>query len=131
MSTKYTDQQAHLIEKVVAQINSKLPAKQAALVAQFAERIYASIAYEDLAARTASDLYGSVLSLWNFIQGREAGNTKLRVFNPTFEQHGWQSSHTVIEIGHDERESDESTRNHDAVLNLHESPIPALNRACT
>ena len=24
--------------------------------------------------------------------------TKVRVYNPDFEQHGWQSSHTVLEI---------------------------------
>lgn len=102
MSSKTMDLHAHLIEKVVAQINAKLPAQQAALVAEFAQRIYSTIAYDDLALRTTGDLYGSVLSLWNFIQGRKPGQTKLRVFNPEFEQHGWQSSHTVIEIIHDD-----------------------------
>ncbi|MBI2379298.1 MAG: NAD-glutamate dehydrogenase [Gammaproteobacteria bacterium] len=102
MSTKSSDQHAHLIDKVVALIKDKLPAKQSALVADFARRIFNSIAYEDLAARATNDLYGSALSLWNFIQGRKPGETKLRVINPEFAQHGWQSPHTVIELIHDD-----------------------------
>ncbi|HEY8459952.1 MAG TPA: NAD-glutamate dehydrogenase, partial [Blastocatellia bacterium] len=57
---------------------------------------------EDLMERRVDDLYGAALSHWNFARKREPGKPKLRVFNPTIEEHGWQSRHTVIEIVNDD-----------------------------
>jgi glutamate dehydrogenase len=39
---------------------------------------------------------------WNLAQQRAPGEAKVRVYNPVFEQHGWQSPHTVIEIVSDD-----------------------------
>ena len=33
---------------------------------------------------------------------REPGKARVRVFNPTIEEHGWQSTHTIIEIVNDD-----------------------------
>ena len=33
---------------------------------------------------------------------RSAGEPRLRVYNPTLEEHGWQSTHTVVEIVNDD-----------------------------
>ena len=49
-------------------------------------------------ARSVDDVYGAALSCWQFIQQRDAGCPKVRVFNPDYENHGWQSMHTVIEV---------------------------------
>src|SRR5215475_6857557 len=62
----------------------------------------AKAAPEDLMERRVDDLYGAALSHWNFARKREPGKPKLRVFNPTVEEHGWQSTHTVIEIVNDD-----------------------------
>ena len=40
--------------------------------------------------------------MWNLAQQRAPGETKVNVYNPDFEQHGWQSPHTVIEIVSDD-----------------------------
>ena len=49
-----------------------------------------------------ADLYGAALSHWNFARKREPGYARVRVFNPTIEEHGWQSTHTLIEIVNDD-----------------------------
>ncbi len=48
------------------------------------------------------DIYGSALNAWEFAHTRQPGETKIRTYNPTLEEHGWQSPHTVIEIIHDD-----------------------------
>ncbi len=65
-------------------------------------RYFAQVDPEDLAERRPADLYGAALSHWNFARKREPGKPRLRVFNPTLEEHGWQSTHTIIEIVNDD-----------------------------
>src|SRR5574338_391448 len=49
-----------------------------------------------------ADLYGVVLSHFNFVRRFQGGHARLRVYNPRLEEHGWQSTHTVIEIVQDD-----------------------------
>src|SRR5262249_51851004 len=56
----------------------------------------------DLMERQPADLYGAALSHWNFARKREPGHAKVRVFNPSIEEHGWQSTHTIVEIVNDD-----------------------------
>src|SRR5918995_1011690 len=44
------------------------------------------------------DLYGAALAHWNFARRRVPRTPGVRVYNPSFEQDGWQSPHTAIEI---------------------------------
>jgi glutamate dehydrogenase len=71
-------------------------------IERFVRAYFHQVAPEDLMERRVDDLYGAALSHWNFARKREPGNPKLRVFNPTIEEHGWQSPHTVIEIVNDD-----------------------------
>ena len=57
---------------------------------------------EDLVGRDALDLYGAALAHWKFLEQRAPGEAKVRVYNPSFEQHGWQSTHTVVEMATDD-----------------------------
>ncbi|MBC8120128.1 MAG: NAD-glutamate dehydrogenase, partial [Burkholderiaceae bacterium] len=57
---------------------------------------------EDIAVRSVEDLYGAVLSHWQFARKREPGTTKIRAFNPVAGEHGWSSRHTVVEIVNDD-----------------------------
>ena len=87
-----------LLEKVVSLIHAKVPNSQAKQVEQFATCLYAHMSKDDLNARNDSDLYGAVLSLWNALNKTPKGNTHLRVFNPSQAKHGWQSTHSIIEV---------------------------------
>ena len=48
--------------------------------------------------RNAEDLYGGALALWRFLNRRQAGDVNVRLYSPDFEQDGWQSTHTVVEV---------------------------------
>ncbi len=87
-----------LIQRVLVLIQEKLPAKEAIQLTLFAKQFLASASPEDILERADIDLYGALVSFWTFLQQRNKGEPKIRVYNPQFEQHGWQSTHTVIEI---------------------------------
>jgi glutamate dehydrogenase len=93
---------AELVESVVAQLRQKLAPEQAALAETFARQYFAQVAPEDIVEYAAPDLYGAVLSHLNFARRYSGGAARLRVYNPRQEEHGWQSTHTVVEIVQDD-----------------------------
>lgn len=102
MTHRVKESRADIIQKVIKHIHDKLPEKEAKILEIFVENYFQSASPDDLAARSVLDLYGAALSHWNFINFRKSTEFKVRVYNPQFEQHGWQSTHTVIEISVDD-----------------------------
>ncbi|ATE62220.1 NAD-glutamate dehydrogenase [Thauera sinica] len=90
------------VARVADAIAARLPADEAAEAAEFARQYFALTAPEDLAERPPDDLYGAVLSHWHFARTFSGGAPRLRVYNPRLEEHGWQSTHTVVEIVNDD-----------------------------
>jgi glutamate dehydrogenase len=86
---------AALVEKAVAHVRERLPEQQADDVERFVRSYYADAAPEDLGEL---DLYGAALAHWHLLQRRRPGELKLRAYTPTLEEHGWQSTHSVVEI---------------------------------
>src|SRR5918992_1298960 len=87
-----------LLDKVVERVREQLPEDQAPQVEEFVRQYYAWITPEDLADRSPIDVYGAAVCHWTFARERAPGSAKVRVYNPNFEEHGWQSTHTVLEI---------------------------------
>ena len=87
------------IDALVERLSSAVPKEQAKAVDQFTQVYYAATPDQELDSRKIDDLYGATLACWSFIQSCD-GQGKIRVFNPDFEEHGWQSTHTIIEIIH-------------------------------
>ena len=56
------------------------------------------MATEDLLARAPEDLLGAALAHRELAQDRPVGTAKVEVFNPEFEEQGWASGHTVVQI---------------------------------
>jgi glutamate dehydrogenase len=91
-----------LLDKVVARIREQMSDDQAPLVEEFARQYYGWVDAEDLEDRSAVDAYGAAVSHWSFAGHREPGEWKIQIYNPHFEEHGWQSTHTVIEMVNDD-----------------------------
>ncbi len=91
-----------LIEQVAQRLHERLDAAAAAEAAEFARQYYGQVAAEDLAERSIDDLYGAALSHLHHARSFASGAPKLRVYNPRVDEHGWQSTHTVIEIVNDD-----------------------------
>src|ERR687891_93332 len=85
---------AHLVST-----GSIIPGKgNAPEVEEFVRQYYAWTPLEDLTDRSPIDVYGAAVSHWSFARQRTPGSAKIRVYNPLFDEHGWQSTHTVVEI---------------------------------
>ena len=92
----------HDVKKKISQLRSliaeRVPEKKVSDLSCFATEYYRNVPPEDIAPLAVDDIYGAALSHWNFGQQRKLDEVKIRVFNPTIDEHGWQSSHTIIEI---------------------------------
>jgi len=102
MAVKGAELESEMIETVCERVRERLPADQATPCEAFVRQYYQWVPAEDLADRNPLDLYGAAVAHWNLAQQRAPGEAKLRVYNPDFEQHGWQSPHTLIEIVSDD-----------------------------
>ena len=87
-----------LIEEVCSRVRELLSANGADDAEAFVRRYFRWVAAEDLAERDALDLYGMAIGELGFARERQPGETKVRLYNPVFETHGWQSTHTALEI---------------------------------
>ncbi|WP_169566502.1 NAD-glutamate dehydrogenase [Sneathiella limimaris] len=90
------------IAEVLAVIDSRLEKSQASDVRYFVGKLYERLAPDDVLGIQLENLYGSALSLYKFAASRKPGSAKVRAFSPTLEEHGWRTSHTVIEIVNDD-----------------------------
>jgi len=102
MLSRAQEHKIEIVDAVVAQIHERMAKKDCANLERFVRQYYNDVAPEDLSQTNAETLYGETLSLWRFAQKRRAGEPKFRVYNPRHEDHGWQSTHTVIEIINDD-----------------------------
>ncbi|HLT03360.1 MAG TPA: NAD-glutamate dehydrogenase [Pseudomonas sp.] len=68
-------------------------------LARFAEQFFAIAPLDELQQRRLGDLEGSTLSAWRLLEAFR-GEPVVRVFNPDYEQHGWQSAHSVVQVLH-------------------------------
>jgi glutamate dehydrogenase len=95
MTVEPEEAKAALVEKAVALVGERLHGPEANEVEAFVRTYYADAAPEDVAE---FDLYGAALAHWHFLKRRRPGELKVHVYTPNLEEHGWQSTHSVVEI---------------------------------
>ena len=98
MAQTPAEQKTALLDKVVDALQARLPAQKASSVAEFCRTYFAHVAPDDVLDMDVENVYGIVLSHWNFAHTRPANTAIVRAYNPSFDEHGWQSTHTVVEI---------------------------------
>ncbi len=91
-----------LVEKICSAIVTEVEADQAESARQLVRRYFRRVPYDDLKASNAGDLARMVASLFRFLAVRQPGEILIRVYNPNREEHGWESTHTVIELVNDD-----------------------------
>lgn len=102
MSYKFEEGKDLIINAVIERINLKMTEPQAKCLTVFASQFYRTMALEDLKEWTIDDLYGAVVNFWSLIQVRAPQETRIKIYNPDFEKHGWQTTHTVVEVNCDD-----------------------------
>ena len=101
MTTRIDEAKATILDAAVAWARAQAGA-DADDVERWIRSYYAHVPPEDLGARTVEELGGAALAHWSLMQRRRPGELKVRVYNPTLEEHGWASPHTVIEFVNDD-----------------------------
>lgn len=102
VQTSQTGPRAERMDEVLKLVQARTAPEQREALADFVQRYFAQVDLEELSERQVGDLYGAAVSHWSFARKREPGRARVRVFNPTIAEHGWQSTHTVIEIVNDD-----------------------------
>ena len=97
-NSNFSPERKEFVANLNKLIDTNFSANQASQLKIFAQHYYKLVAIEDLRQRNIDDLYGAVLSHWNFLSDNESAYVK--VYNPEYEKHGWHSAHTIIEIVH-------------------------------
>ena len=93
-----------IIGKLISYANTvsgggkKLLGKNIHLITAFIHRFYDNAPLEDLESRSIINLYGAVVSQWELIYQQQPHSSKVHIFNPSFEESGWESTHTIVEV---------------------------------
>ncbi len=92
------EKKSALVEELVARLRDRVAQSDLSRLEAFVREYYRQVGPEDLLSRDLLNLYGAVLAHWQLAQRRRSGERLLRVYNPHVEEHGWHSTHTVVEI---------------------------------
>ncbi|HEV3379175.1 MAG TPA: NAD-glutamate dehydrogenase [Thermoleophilaceae bacterium] len=92
------DVDEELLDTVCSRLREHLSHDEAAQAEAFARQYYRWVSPEDIAERSELDVYGAALAHFDLARRRTPGTTKVRIYNPRFESHGWRSAHTAVEV---------------------------------
>ncbi len=102
LSQRHAAVSAPLIDAVMQEIAHRLPAARSKEAQAFAAHLLERVPAEDLAARSATDWAGLALDLLDRIRVRLPRQSVVRVFNPNRQEHGFDSTHTVLQVATDD-----------------------------
>ena len=98
MIHKVKEEKSHYLQALVERINEKMPGDRAGLCAEFVRQFFGTVAWDDLRDWSLDDAYGAAINFWSMMDYLEPHETKINIYNPSFETNGWQTTHTVIEV---------------------------------
>jgi glutamate dehydrogenase len=98
MLTVPSRDRTEIIDEIRRYAQDRLQPEKQRLFLTFVEQYYRRVAPADLAARHVHDLYGAAMSHLTLALDRPPGTPAVRVYSPDFEEHGFGSPHTVVDI---------------------------------
>jgi glutamate dehydrogenase len=90
------------LDPVLDALKQALPAPRLKEASAFAEVFFRRVPDDELASRPAAHWAALAIDFLAFLRERRVGSAKVRVFNPSLDEHGWESSHTVVQIANDD-----------------------------
>jgi glutamate dehydrogenase len=88
-----------MVERAAAQVRRQgLTDVDAEAIERFVRLYYEHAAPEDVVGLDPADVYGAALAHYRFGEGRTPGAAAARVYTPRVADHGWQSTHTAVEV---------------------------------
>ena len=92
-----TPPESELITELSNIARGRLPLEEADVVVPLLAALYAGAPPSALASEAPEHLYAAAVNLSRFIRQRTDG-PQLRIFNPTLDEHGYTTPHTIIEL---------------------------------
>jgi glutamate dehydrogenase len=90
------------LEPILAALKASLPAPRYKEAALFAEAFYGRMSNEEYRLRSPEAWAALARGFLDFVRERRPAKAAIRIFNPTVEEHGWESPHTVVQIVNDD-----------------------------
>ena len=87
-----------LLERAAAYVRSRLHGAQANTAETLVRAYWERVGADDLVGRDPVDLAGAALAHLHLAERRRPGTARVRVYTPTFDDHGWASTHSVVEV---------------------------------
>jgi glutamate dehydrogenase len=93
---------AEIIDEVARRAAALARPDERSTLTEFVRRYYANVAVNDLRDRSVEFLAAAVHAHWQLAALRPTGEPVVRVYTPTRERDGWDSTHTIVEIVNDD-----------------------------
>src|ERR1700704_2421740 len=87
-----------LLERATAYVRSRLHGPQARPAEGLLRAYWDRVPPEDLVGRDPVDLAGAALAHLHLAERRPAGTARVRIYTPTFADHGWASPPSVVAV---------------------------------
>jgi glutamate dehydrogenase len=98
MATRTSTQKKNLVGRAARLAAKHAKGDEAKALGAFVRDYYVNVPPFDIATMEAPALFAAARSFRTFAQKRLPGEPLIRVFNPREADHGWTSTHTVIEV---------------------------------
>ncbi len=85
-------------DQIIAALANKLPASRQELVLEFARRFWERVQDDEIAELDLNAASGATLACWQHIEQHAPRDVSILISNPDFEQDGWDTSHTIVQI---------------------------------
>ena len=93
-----SDARTGVIQHLREYAQERMAPEQLRLFLPLVERYYERVAAEDLVARAVPDLFGAALTHLRLARHRAPAEPKVAVFSPSFDEDGFASPHTVVQV---------------------------------
>jgi len=100
--SKADQHKAEIVDSVVALAKQRLDPAKGGMAERFIRLYFRNVPPHDVLREGADTLYSVALGLLQFGGDRRKGEVKIRIFNPAYDDYGWRSPHTVVEIINDD-----------------------------
>ena len=87
-----------VVERVRQWAQERLGIEHATLFIPFVDQYYGRVGAADLTERSVPDLYGAALAHLRLALSRRRGEPKVAVYSPAYDEHGFASPHTIVDI---------------------------------
>ncbi|HRQ65061.1 MAG TPA: NAD-glutamate dehydrogenase [Xanthomonadaceae bacterium] len=90
------------LDSVLLAIGKRVSGPRHKEAESFARLFLQRVPDDELAGRSADEWAALICDLLGFMRQRRPDSPKVRVFNPEMDAHGWESTHTVVQIVNDD-----------------------------